>query len=223
MYIQPAEYQGSMWISTDYRKRVALDASFALYKASKNNSYGAGIHLGPRFRVSDRLFFTYMFTYEDIENNVGYVIDSMDTSGNEVILFGKRDIQNITNVLQGNFIFTSKMSVDLRVRHYWTTAPYSEYYTLMNDGNLAPSDYNGDQDIDFNQFNIDLTYIWNFAPGSQLSFSWKNAISTFTNLIEPNFFDNFNSTIKSPASNSFSIRVLVYLDALYFQKKKVKK
>jgi hypothetical protein len=116
-------------------------------------------------------------------------------------------------------MISSKMSIDFRLRHYWVTAPYSEYYMLRTNGYLDPSDYHENNDINFNQFNIDFSYIWNFAPGSQLSVVWKNAISTFANTIEYNFFDNFGQTIGSPASNSFSVRFLYYFDALYFKKK----
>ena len=36
--------------------------------------------------------------------------------------------------------------------------------------------YQGDADINYNLFNLDFTYIWNFAPGSQISVMWKNVI-----------------------------------------------
>ncbi|MBC8316206.1 MAG: hypothetical protein H8E51_11980, partial [Bacteroidetes bacterium] len=74
--------------------------------------------------------------------------------------------------------------------------------------------------VDYNQFNIDLSFIWDFAPGSQLSFVWKNAINTSDDIIDYHFFRNLGNTITSPATNSFSIRVLYYIDAMYFKKKK---
>ena len=219
MYIQPAEYSGNIWISTDYRKTVAIDASLTGYHASRYQSNGINISISPRLRASDRLFFVYNISYEDIINNVGYVNNYQDSTGKEIILFGKRDIRTITNILSANYMISSKMSIDFRLRHYWVTAPYSEYYTLRTDGYLDPSDYHENNDINFNQFNIDFSYIWNFAPGSQLSVVWKNAIATLANTIEYNFFDNFGQTIGSPASNSFSVRFLYYFDALYFKKK----
>lgn len=219
MYIKPAEYNVNIWISTDYRKMFAFDASIGGYIAAKDTSYGFAVNIGPRFRASDKLFFTYLLSYEKILNNVGYVTNYQNSADTEIIIFGKRDIQTISNVLRANYMINSKMSVDFRLRHYWVTAPYSEYYRLRSDGYLDPSDYNENNDINFNQFNIDFSYIWNFAPGSQLSVVWKNAISTYTSTIEDNFFDNFSQTIGSPASNSFSIRFLYYLDALYFKKK----
>ena len=147
-------------------------------------------------------------------------MDSVSSSGEQVILFGRRDRQIVTNTLQGNFMFNSAMSLDIKVRHYWVLAPYYSIYRLQPDGSLQPNNYKGDVDLNYNLFNIDFTYTWNFAPGSQLSFMWKNAITNSNNTIVRNFFDNFHNTIISPASNSLSIRLLYYLDALYFKPKK---
>ncbi len=114
----------------------------------------------------------------------------------------------------------SNISLNLRLRHYWVWAHYLSFYNLRPDGFLIPSDYQANEDVDFNLFNIDLSFIWDFAPGSQLSFVWKNAITTQDDQIDYSFFRNFSNTISSPAANSFSIRVLYYIDAMYFKRKK---
>ena len=147
------------------------------------------------------------------------MLDSISPSGQQVILFGRRDVQTVENVVEGNYMIRSNMSINLRIRQYWVWAHYLSYYTLRPDGFVNPSDYRGEQDIDFNLFNLDLGFIWDFAPGSQLSFLWKNAISTFDNRIDYRFFRNLKETLSSPAANSFSLRVLYYLDARYLKKK----
>jgi hypothetical protein len=149
-------------------------------------------------------------------------MDSTDLNGDPVIIFGRRDQNSVVNILTLNYMLTSKMSINFRLRHYWMAAPYYAYYRLREDGTLDPSTYNTDSDVNFNQFNIDFDYIWNFAPGSQLSVMWKNAITTFSNDVEKNYFNDLNLTLASPSSNSFSIRFLYYIDALYFKKKKPK-
>ena len=116
-------------------------------------------------------------------------------------------------------MFSSRMSLDFRLRHYWVTAPYYSYYRLRGDGNLDPVVYPKNQDLNYNLINIDLTYTWNFAPGSQLSLVWKNAVNTVTDVIENDFLRDCNTTFRSPASNSFSIKVLYFLDAMYLKKK----
>ena len=222
MYIDPAAGNIDFWISTDYRKKVALDVSVAGYLSSQNNSSGYELSVAPRFQPNPRLTLIYELTGEVIANNIGYVIDSLNPQGQPAIIFGNRDLQTITNVLEGNYMFNSEMSINLRARHYWVTANYSNFYDLQPGGEIEPSDYHSNQDLNYNLFNIDLSYIWNFLPGSQLSIVWKNAINRQENVIEDHFFENFSTTISSPASNSLSLRVLVYIDALYFKKKNKK-
>ncbi|MCX6243875.1 MAG: DUF5916 domain-containing protein [Bacteroidetes bacterium] len=220
MYVRPADYGISPWISTDYRKKVALDLLPAFYLSTGYKASGIGITIGPRYRVSDRLLLIYRLGYENFFNDVGYVLDSTDAANNTVILFGRRDLKTITNVFSANFMFSSSMSIDFRLRHYWVTTPYYSFYRLRDDGHLDPVDYRQNQDLDYNLFNIDLTYIWNFAPGSQLSLVWKNAINTVSNSVDNSYYNNFNEMVGSPASNSFSIRVLYYIDAMYLKKKR---
>jgi len=223
MFKTPAYGKSSAWFSSDYRKKFALDGSMLGLVANEYKTSGYTLTIEPRFRVSDRIMLLYHFYYEKILNDVGYVDQSEDSLGNLTVYFGRRDRLSITNILEANYMITSTMSIDLRARHYWVSAPYYSFYTLQQDGSLNPADYAGDPDVNYNLFNFDLTYIWNFAPGSQLSLMWKNAITTLDNNIVPDFFDDFRNTMKAPGSNSFSIRILYYLDALYFKKKNITK
>ncbi len=220
MYISPAYGNISSWVSTDYRRKFAFDVYLNSYVAPSIESSGYAYGVAPRYRISDRIFLTYQFNYEKILNDIGYVDQSTDPSGATLIFFGRRDRQSITNILEANYMITSSMSIDLRARQYWVSAPYFSFYKLQHDGTLIPAEYAGDPDVDYNLFNLELTYVWNFAPGSQLSLMWKNAINTFDSSIEPDFFTDFKNTMTSPASNSFSVRILYYLDALYFKKKR---
>jgi len=207
-------------LSSDYRKKLAIDLeATAAYSSRYLTSY-YDLEIRPRFRPNDRLFFVYRFYTEKLNNEAGYVMDSIDNQNNQVILFGRRDVQIISNVLEGNYMFRSNMSLNLRLRHYWVWAHYLSFYQLRPDGFLDPVAFSGNEDVDYNLFNIDLSFIWDFAPGSQLSLVWKNSISTDDNNIDYSYFRNLGNTLTSPASNSFSIRVLFYIDAMYFKKKK---
>ncbi len=205
--------------SSDYRKKLALDTRVSLAYSSRYLTSYYELELRPRFRPNDRLFFVYTFYIDHLNNDAGYVLDSLDGSRSQVVIFGRRDVQTMTNVLEGNYMIRSNISLNLRLRHYWVWAHYLSYFKLRPDGFLDPSDYSGSQDVDYNSFNIDFSFIWDFAPGSQLSFVWKNAITTQDDQIDYSFFRNFGNTLSSPSSNSFSIRVLYYIDAMYFKKK----
>lgn len=220
MYRVPWNIYQNAWISSDYRKPFALDMSLGGYFSPQYVSSGYDFSLSPRIRPSDRIMIIYLLWTNKIMNDVGYVMDSTDQTNNTVILFGRRDRLTVMNLLEANFMITSNMSLDLRARHYWVSVPYLSFFRLQPDGSLLPADYQGDADINYNLFNLDFTYIWNFAPGSQVSVMWKHAINTYDNEINRNFFDDFRKTLLAPSSNSFSIRVIYYLDALYFKRKK---
>jgi len=219
-YCSPGYLAFEAFTSSDYRKKLALDTRLTVAYSSRYLTSYYKLNLSPRYRPTDRLFFTYSFSIDHLNNDVGYVMDSLSNTGSQVILFGRRDVQTITNVLEGNYMIRSNISLNLRLRHYWVWAHYLSFYQLRPDGFLDPADYSGNPDVDYNSFNVDLSFIWDFAPGSQISFVWKNAIYTQDNQIDYRYFRNLNNTLSSPATNSFSIRVLYYIDAMYFKKKR---
>jgi hypothetical protein len=68
--------------------------------------------------------------------------------------------------------------------------------------------------MNFNTFNVDMVFSWWFAPGSEVSLVWKNAIASDGTDYIPNYLGNLNQTLQSPQNNSISIKVLYYLDVL---------
>ncbi|MBN1340676.1 MAG: hypothetical protein JXA03_15210, partial [Bacteroidales bacterium] len=135
-------------------------------------------------------------------------------------IFGKRDVNTITNSISAGYIFTGKASFNLRIRHYWTTAVYDEYFSLREDGYLEKTDYSEYNDINYNAFNIDLIYRWNFAPGSELSIMWKNCILRSEEEMTYNFVENLGNTLNSPQTHCFSLKLLYYIDYQNLQRKK---
>ncbi|HTX87599.1 MAG TPA: DUF5916 domain-containing protein [Bacteroidales bacterium] len=217
--VSPAYVNQVFWISTDYRKPVAVDFYLGGYLGAHYKTSGFGTEIDPRVRFSDRFLMRLQVSYNHLLNEVGYVMDSTSPAGNTVIIYGRRDRISVVNVLSADYMFTSAISLDLRLRHYWASAPYYSYYQLQQDGNLVPVDYRGEANVNYNHFNMDLTFVWNFAPGSQVSFVWKNIIDTFNHEVERNYFNVLNTTLSSPAASSLSIRFLYYIDAMYFKKK----
>ena len=105
------------------------------------------------------------------------------------------------------------MSLALRGRHYWSQAEYKRYYILNNQGLLIEDMlYSNNSNVNFNAFNIDLVYTWQFSPGSEMSFVWKNAIYTNGDVILKHFSNDIDETINSPQTNSFSVKILYYFD-----------
>ncbi len=168
----------------------------------------------PRMRFNDHLSFTVSATLEKELNNYGWVATSFDSLQNPTILFGRRDITTVNNILTATYIFNTKASLSLRARHYWSQANYLSFYSLNTDGDLDPASFIDNQNINFNAFSVDLQFIWYFAPGSEMSVVWKNLINTWGDQLEHNYFTDLSNTLNAPQTNSFSVRILYYIDYL---------
>jgi len=225
-YKRPKSSNGSMWLSSDYRKVLAIDVNFGGLTASEYDQYGYWFSIGPRIRFSDKWLLTLRSSIQKEFNSHGYVKDStvlnLNNTVETIIDFGRRDQVTNSNTLTTNYIFTNKMSLSLRIRHYWSRVEYDDFYTLQEDGSLGKSlgydSYGDNKDRNYNTFTVDLKYLWRFAPGSELSFVWKNSIYNSENI--SGFKDNFNNTLfDSYPINSVSLKVLFYLDYRYLVKK----
>jgi hypothetical protein len=218
VYKKPPDYGGKAVLSTDIRKKFRLQVTGTVNNAPENENFNFGVILSPRFRFSDKFNLSLSFGYDQGMNDYGWVSTNYDSLLRPTIYFGRRDITTFNNILAAQYIFNTRMSVTLRARHYWSRAVYLEYYTLNAAGTLDPDSYQGDHDLNYNAFTIDLQYTWYFAPGSEMSVVWKNAINTLDNDPVESYFTNFGNMVSGPQSNSISIRVLYWLDYLYLKK-----
>ncbi|MCF8235318.1 MAG: carbohydrate binding family 9 domain-containing protein [Bacteroidales bacterium] len=217
-YYKEAPYGWSnIFFSPDYRKKFVVDVRLAYDYGKKYNRRSYWMNLKPRYRINDKLTVTHNFSYDKDLNDIGYVTDSI-FKNQPMIIFGKRDITTITNTTDLSYIFNNKSSLSLRMRHYWVRTTYNQFYDLQKNGELIPNDYLENHDFNFNAFNIDMVYTWNFAPGSEILLVWKNAIYTSDEEIMKNYYNNLRNTLKSPATNSFSVKLMYYLDYHHLKK-----
>jgi hypothetical protein len=223
VYKMPWNYYDSWIFASDARKPFRYQHSFSFNLYPDNNNVAWGFGLVPRFRFSDRFSLTLSARIDKNLNNYGWVGTEYDSLSEPTIYFGRRDITTINNILTAKYIFNTKTSLSLRARHYWSQAKYLSFYTLNNDGYLDPAPFMEGQNINFNAFTADLVFVWYFAPGSEMSVVWKNAITTYGEMLEPSYVQNLSDMMSSPQANSFSIRILYYLDYLFVKKVLAKK
>jgi len=206
-YLRPGLMTEHFGISSDYRKPFALDM-FLSFTTNRYAFFDRWITISPILRVSDKLLINHAFTLEYISNDKGFV-----STDNQNIFFGRRNITSIENAFSGRYLFQNNLSLNVWLRHYWMKGIYNRYYTLGNEGRLSDNvTYSGNHDFNFNSFNVDLTFNWELAPGSNLSMVWKNAIITENSEIMQSYTRNFRETLDAPQLNSFSLRILYYLD-----------
>lgn len=218
--VHTAPYYGfSVWSSSDGKKIFSFSEGFSLYKGSQGDYYG--INYGTNYRASEKLSFHQSSSLGYSKNNYGYV----DKINYDTIYFGKRDIPELTVSISGAYVFSNSASVSIDVRHNWTKVDYKSFYFLTPEGEYAdPEGYNPtDKDINFNTFNVDLVYSWNFAPGSFMTFMWKNKIYKEDPVVDNAFRDyaeNVDYMFSLPQTNSFSFKVSYYLDYKYLTRLK---
>ena len=206
----------SAWtrLGTDPRKMFSINLSYKYW--GNKTTLGMIWHtigVAPLVRIQSRFQLGINLFYDKFNNSIGHVYTINDS-----IYLGKRNLETYSNTLTFLYSFTNKAWLNLKVRHYWSTARYNLYYTLKDDGKLNVEEtYPYSANRDFQMLNLDFAIKWEFAPGSQLSFVWKNLFSRNGYPSEINYSRTFEKMYKAPHYNNFSIRFLYYLDFLYLK------
>ena len=222
-FAEPKHLNFGFWVSSDYRKRLAFDASMSFTEREVDSWNSFNWRVEPRFRVNDQLMLVYVYSFQSSVNQQGWAAHDDE---NDDIIYATRDVITHTNVLTADYIFNNRMGLTFRLRHYWSFVDNSSFHSLDNDGHLAQTDFQGfyddgtsPYDQSFNAFNIDMVYKWVFAPGSELSIVWKNSILDNDEILPDTWTDNFDRALGLPQVNSFSIRLLYFVDYLTFARK----
>lgn len=205
----PESYSFWTFISTNYNNAFAIDLNPYAGIMNEKGRRWIGISIEPRYRFNDKLLFTYNFHYKNDQNDKGWV-DKLD---DKTIIIANRDRNTFTNNITGKYSISNTMTLNLTFRHYWTYGEHDSFYTLQKEGDLKPhSTYNSNQDFTFNSWNIDVGYSWWFAPGSELSFLYRNALFNDQEKTIKNYNDNLSQLFNEPITHNFSIRLRYYLD-----------
>ena len=166
--------------------------------------------ISPRYRFSDHLLLVYSFNFFRQNKNIGFV----DFDENDNTIFARRDRINYTNSLEGKYSVNNTMNFNLAVRHYWSYVINHDFLTLENDVTFTDNlIYSKNRDSNFNTWNLDLSYSWWFAPGSQMSVLYRNSSSLFSREFNRNYDSNLKDAIDNQNLNHiFSISFRYFID-----------
>jgi hypothetical protein len=216
-FINPGYFVNNLNINTDSRKPLNFYFHYGHTQVANSDQSGDFGDFQATLRVGQRIEFNYSFSFNNTTNGVGFVDKN---NSNDSIIFAKRKVNSLENILSSSYILSNKASLNLRVRHYWSGALNKSYYLLDQNGTLK--DYPGytqNKDQNYNAFTIDMILTWNFAPGSELDCSWKNATLSDQSGFIPNYWTNLHNSWLNQ-SNSLSVKVLYYIDYNTLRKKK---
>lgn len=220
-YIRDPEYNVRTWISTNYSNPLAIDLSFT-YKTVKRRltkPWAISYAFAPRIRFSDKFFVTISDSYSKSFNDAGYVAKSDDS-----VFFGVRNISNRIMTMEFDYNISKDVSTNLRIRHNWTVVNYQDYYLLSKTGFLYPLSfpyhYFENKDINSNFFNIDFIFKWIIVPGSELSVAYKLKITSSTDVMFDNYYDNFDDMWQNnPVIQSLSAKLILYFNSQMLKKR----
>ncbi len=209
-YANPWYAFTNIYGSTDSRKPLGLYAYLGTYIKPDFDQHGYNCGGGIILRIGQRI-------QTRLDNDVNFELGEPGfvdkTDDDDIIYFARRDQRTLQNVLEFAYAMTNKAGISFRMRHYWSGADATQYFRLAEDGSLLADDsYQENHDLNYNTFNIDMVFRWVFAPGSELSLAWKNAIYNEQDEVIPDYFENLDETIHADQTNSISLKVLYYLD-----------
>jgi len=217
-YVNPGYFVNNININTDSRKPLNFYFHYGHTQIANTDQFGDFGDFQATLRVGQRFELNYSFSFSNTTNGVGFIDKN---NSNDSIIFAKRKVNSLENIFSSSYILSNKASLNLRVRHYWSGALNKSYYLLEQNGTLK--DYPGytqNKDQNYNAFTIDMILIWNFAPGSELDCSWKNAALSNQSGYINNYWNNLHNSWLNQ-TNSLSVKVLYYIDYNKLKKKKI--
>jgi hypothetical protein len=217
-YVFPgwSDYFLDFWFETNNAKKYGLYGEIMFVKRSLFGSERYNINMSNRYRFSDKFSVNHRINLQPQYNNTGFA--GFDPITNEPVM-GRRDIDNVENILSLKYSFNAMMNINVRIRHYWIKVEYDKFMTLTTDKRLLDNNsFNQNVNQNYNVFNVDAVYTWQYAPGSFINLVWKNAAQDFNRIVNNGYFKNFNQTMEADDNNNLSLKVIYFLDYLELRK-----
>ncbi|WP_395062700.1 DUF5916 domain-containing protein [Flavobacterium sp.] len=209
----PKSINSFLYFSSNYNRKFAIDLNPSLGFANQKGRINYGIYINPRYRFTDKFALIYEFSFNKQKNNIGYINEN--NTLNEIYM-GRRDRTTFSNTLSGKYSVNNVMNFNLSIRHYWSYAEYNKFYTLQDDGSLLENlSYTTNSDRNFSTWNLDLSYSWWFAPGSQISILYRNNAGAyqFGSTLDKNYLTTLKENLNDRSlDHIFSISIRYFID-----------
>ena len=228
-FIRPVWTSTRAWFSSNYQKKFAIDVGLGYVFVERNDWWEWNYDFEARFRITNQLFLTHYWEQRFQNNSEGYAVDfgTPEISYNGII-FGNRNRINTTQTIGLDYTLTNRIGLTFRLRNYNAVIKYNSFSELLSSGRLSQlenytgKDENGQSvyDINYNAFTIDMLFRWVFFPGSEINIVWKNSIFSNNEKVNQNYWNTLSSSLEDGPMNTFSVKLIYWLDAQYLKKKK---
>jgi len=207
VYIPKSIIGYAQFYSND-NKPFHYEVEVASEKFDEENRNIYRLNGGTKYRFSDKFSLSYNVLYTRMVNDRGWVgFDNTD------IIFAERNREIVEHYFTGKYSITNKMTFNLIARYYWSYAENHEFFTLQDDGHLTSNtSYSENKNRNFNSWNLDFSYSWWFAPGSEISVLYRNYALESTNLVEKSAHTNITNVFDNNMTNILSVSIRYYID-----------
>ncbi|HKX85805.1 MAG TPA: DUF5916 domain-containing protein [Flavobacterium sp.] len=207
----PKYYETWVYYSSNYNRKFAVDFNPWIGTTSEVDRNSYGFSFSPRYRFSNKLMVILGYDYSKENNTVGYY-DHLDDGE---IIFEKRDINTSTVYLRSKFALNNKMTINVNTRYYWSYVDGKGFKELQNDGSLSNIYLPEPSGQDFSSWNLDCSYSWWIAPGSQLNILYRNTSGRYEeelSRVDKNLSRNVQNLFGDKLNHTFSISLRYFLD-----------
>lgn len=204
----PAYFDTWIWFNSDNRKKLQYNLTLDYYAYDENARNRVQPSVFLRYRFSDRFKAMWNFNATFSNNETGFA-----GKENSTVFIGRRQRNTYENDLSAQYAFNAKMGLSLTFRHYFSDVTYTNFYFLQNDGALEEtSQFTQNLNGTYNSWNVDLRYTWYFAPGSQLTLLYRNAVEDYLGVSRLQLKDNFSRLFNEPMIHNLSLKLTYYID-----------
>ncbi|WP_430410191.1 DUF5916 domain-containing protein [Kordia sp.] len=191
---------------------------YGFYKNYSDDPYNHEIRLGYQLNkvFGTRLTVNLNQDLSFLDSNMGVIfLNGSPINDDNSINYVQRDIYNLTTNINTNYLITNTMGLSLKLRHFWAYVENKNLFLVDERGNYEPNSLEVDlasSQINYNLFNLDFLFRWQFTPGSELSINWQKSITGNDTMLETNFGRNIKSTFNNRGIDTFSFKIVYFLD-----------
>lgn len=208
----PAFGKSTWFISTDYRKPLALDWQIGHGRSIQHNQQLYFTRVKPRIRINDHFSIFPHFEVSYTINEFGYAFRNPSQT-----YIGKRDVKRIQHLESILYHFNNNISLRIALSHIYSRVLFKSFYVPDQSGELISTDVSEkdletfNQNLTYNFYNLEAFFNYRFAPGSDISISYRSPLRRYDN-IPITYLESISGLGQSFTVPSVSLKVIYFLD-----------
>lgn len=214
------------WLESNSAKKLSGSTSVFAGTGGVFKRTSFNYSVAAKYRFSSKFSIDHTINFTNNWNQVGWASTMKDTMAGhtiatDTIIFSRRNLKGVENILNIKYNFNNKMGLSLNARHDWTKVAPRQFYQLDINGDLNAPDkpFTKNVNKNFNFLSIDMVYSWQFNPGSFLTIAWKDIGDDFSNRFQKDYVHNLTHIIQGNQFNSLSFKMVWFIDYLTLRSK----